>query len=152
MKQTALFPRVRECKHCGKSFELARKDKVFCSDKCMSNESWRRRHPIKQTVCKECGVTFKGERVGMIFCSHKCGEKNWRINNIQPKPLLFKKCVFCGREFQQSKTHQRWCSWSCGYKSRKEQRNARYRELYAENPEKTREMKKKCRLAKPEQY
>lgn len=84
--------RNRECRHCGKSFKVSTKARVFCSGEC-SKRAQCIAHCEKQRAktnatrpthgqCEWCGNEFEIGKMGRVrrLCSSRCQISRWRSN------------------------------------------------------------------------
>lgn len=109
---------VYTCKKCGITFKHRKKNKKFCSTKCMysarnEKSSWRRE--IRKCLNCENGFypTYKQQKYCTIQCSayltHKKSERR--------KKTYDTKCGWCGKEFKKELgrkgKHYDFCSQQC---------------------------------------
>lgn len=80
--------KLRECKQCGKIFELNKEyhdTRIFCSDNCLKEFEYNS-HLISQK-CKYCGKDFipektpSGRKSRSVFCSNDCWLHYWQDMN-----------------------------------------------------------------------
>ena len=51
-KSWVCYPKVKECKICGKSFSYIRHNKIYCSQECSSIERRKAEHPSQEELAK----------------------------------------------------------------------------------------------------
>lgn len=79
---------IKTCEFCGKKFEASRKDRRYCSRKCLNQKmiSHRREEAAavdrewkKEKPCKICGKLFMPRIANQLCCSSACSEENAKI-------------------------------------------------------------------------
>lgn len=108
---------MKECKHCGISFSDKRKNKIFCSKKCVSsyyNGIKKQQILNKVKVCPECGIEFK--KKNRKFCSSECQQVNLKKRKgVKTIALITTKqpCKCCGKLFKPIRKSNLYCSEKC---------------------------------------
>lgn len=96
------------CLECGKKFKKNRFWQKFCSNKCLTNHSNKRKLTTK-CKCKLCGKTFKGQPSSK-FCSKNCLHESLK---------KYKICPNCLNEFNYNNIKQICCSRKCSNELKK---------------------------------
>lgn len=110
---------------------------MYCSAKCRSLASWRRRNIPRKTIqtknCDQCGKAFETNRTNQRFCSYECRydnrlgvmAKQWAENNPRPEVFVY-DCDWCGLKIERDKPLggiKRYHKGDCS----KQAQDARYR-------------------------
>lgn len=77
----------KKCKNCGKTFIPCKKNQLYCSSQCQTND-WYRNNRSKKVYCVVCGKQIPEANGGSRYCSEQCRDK-----------AHTKICKECGKEF-----------------------------------------------------
>lgn len=112
------LPRLPDikCPQCGVSFRPYRRNRKYCSQKCM----WAAQTKLPKRKCNNCGKEFQPRNSRHVSCSVPCRQAMHRK----------KKCVHCGTLFRPNCKKQRFCSQKCYHMTRRHGPTSKYEFTY----------------------